>query len=178
MDLSNLTLEQRLFANHMLNGGDAASAAEFMGFDLKTAEKWIDDPMIQAAIDHDKKAEARALGENRNTMIARYVNWATVDPGDYFHRNGPDGEPLEALAGWAYLKAPHELTAAQRKCIKKIKHGQHGPEIEFHDPVRATDKLADIFGLFDDKEADARPEDFAAELRAMAAEMERVSGGG
>jgi hypothetical protein len=172
-----LTEQKRRFAYQVIAHGDKLKAADFIGIDEATADEWLADPEVQAAIEHDRAAAIAVAGENRESVVARSINWANVDPGDYFETIGPDGEPLPGALGWSILKGPAQLTTAQRRCIKKIKWSQHGPEIEFYDAMRANRDVAEFLGVLDSGHEDTRPEDWASALRELADDMEKVTSG-
>jgi hypothetical protein len=177
-----LTENKRRFAYQVVTTADVDKAAEFIGIDRATADEWLNDPDVQAAIAHDTAAAVAVAGESRETIIARMVNWANADIGDYFEQRpvappDPDGNAEPDAGGWFRLKSPGQLTADQRKRIKKIKWTQHGPEIELHDPMRANRDLAEAYAIFENKQEDKRPEDWATQLRELAGEMEKVTSG-
>lgn len=162
-----LTERQRRFAYQVIATGDKMKAAEFVGIDEATADDWLKNAAVLAAIDHDTRAAVAVAGETRETILARLINIANGDLTEYFVPG----------SGWQQLKDLDELTPEQRKRIKKVEWTQHGPRIELHDPVRVTIQIAEMTGYFTSVAEDEKPEDLASKLRELADAFEQVTSG-
>jgi hypothetical protein len=153
--------KRRMFViGYVENGGNATAAAEAAGFAFPAVEgsRLLRDAKIIEGIASHSVIVSSVAGESKNTIIARTMNRANVNPQDYF-------DFTEDTAGT--LKPLNQLTKRQAQCIKKISWNQNGPVVEWHDPAVADRDLATLMGL-NAKEDTALTADDAASLIAAA----------
>jgi hypothetical protein len=178
------SIKQRKFVMfYVENGGNGTAAAEAAGYaaPAASANDCLKNSIILEQIERYAALCTRNAGESRETIIAREVNWANVDPGDFFVSVavlGNDGTPILDASGQPVttleVKPMHELTKAQRQCIKKLTHNRHGPVLEFHDPMRANRNLAEYNGLTAKEEQALNAEDAANLIGAAMARMDEL----
>jgi hypothetical protein len=142
------------------NGGNATAAAEAAGFAFPAVEgsRLLRDAKIIEGIEAHSAIVSRVAGESRDTVLARMMNRANINPQDYF-------DYTEDTAGT--LKPLNQLTKRQAQCIKKISWNQNGPVVEWHDPAVADRDIATLTGM-NVKEDTALTADDAASLIAAA----------
>lgn len=165
--MHDLTLKQRWFAHAYVNTGNIEHAAKAAEITVEEAQLWLIEPDISAVIVHDKVAAVTTAMETRDRIMARYAIIANADYGDYFVV-GTECSMLIPL---------DKLTKEQRMCIKKIKHTQHGPELELYDRMHANNKLAEAFKIFADDTVGASVEEKASQIRTLLQEMDDVTDG-
>lgn len=135
----SLTYKQRLFVEAYLGeaGGNATEAARRAGYrrpqDL--GPRLVKNSQVRVAID----ARLAKAAMPANEVLARLSEIATGSLGDFIE--------VTAENGWTM-----DLKKAKRggklKLLKKLKSGEHGPEIELHSPLDALEKLAKYHGLY------------------------------
>lgn len=167
--------KRRLFVIYYVeNGGKHAEAAEAAGFAVPDVEgcRLLRDANVVEAIRRYAAVATNVAGETRDTILARMINRANVDPGDYFEtveRTIGEGDDARTITveDWKPL---NKMTKGQRQRIKKISDTQYGRTMEFHDPSAADRDIARLMGLEPKEEHnDLTPED-AASLIASAFE--------
>ena len=163
-----LTTKQRMFAYTYSKTRDLASAAKQAEISEVEAGEWLVQPAIQAVILADQIADINTATETRERVISRYAEIANADILDYFV---PETQ-------CTILRPLEDLTPAQRRCIKSIKHNAQGvPALELYDRLRATDKIAEIIGILDKNDTGESSEEKAARIRHLLKEMEDVTTG-
>jgi hypothetical protein len=134
-----LTYKQRLFIEYYLgeSNGNAADAARKAGYGSPETlgPRLVKKRSVQAAI----SARIATAAMPANEVLARLSEIATASLGDFIEVQ--DGN------GWTI-----DLKKAKRggklKLLKKLKSGEHGPEIELLSPLDALEKLAKYHGLY------------------------------
>jgi hypothetical protein len=163
------TTKKRRFCYHMARLGNASEASERAGYlNRDYGSILMGEDIVKEEVQKELRSLLDAETENEESVIARWVRWASVDVGDYF------------AEGWA-LNDISQLTEGQRKCIKKVKitHNQWGRQIDFelHDAHKANNDLAVMMGLLGKvEEGKTTPEETAKSIRQMLHEMEGVDG--
>jgi len=162
-----MKFKQRRLAYEYSRTDDIVKSADAADVPIEEATALIRDPEFIKLVDADRDALLLTEMETAERIIARYANIANNDPGDFF---------LGGCAG--YEPKPVELlTKAQRQCIKKITHSQHGTTIEFHCPMRANDKLAEFRKLFIATESNETTEEKASRIRELLAGIDSATTG-
>lgn len=170
--MRTLTYKERLFVEAYLGeaAGNATKAARQAGYAAATnqalrqlARELLTKLHIRAAI--DARLDSAALTSSE--ILARLSDHASASLEDFI-KVTKDGRFTVDLKQAKQCGKLHTL--------KKLKEGQHGIEIELHDPLNALDKLAKYRGLLAGKttgEADRVDEDLverAARIRAERSE--------
>lgn len=136
------TYKQRLFVEAYLGeaNGNATEAAKRAGYrcPAKIGHTLPAIPSIRSLI--DRRVTSAAMPANE--LLARLSEIATGSLGEFMTIDEYGKESLD-------LKKAKK--AQKLGLLKKLKWGQHGPEIEIHDPLTAMEKLGRYHGLFKDK---------------------------
>lgn len=157
------TIQMRHFMYTMAKHDDLRRAAAAAEVSEDTAKEWLGRPEVAAEIQKDMLANLTTAMETSERIIARYAVLADLDVTEYY---------MGGDAGWA-AKPIELLTHNQRRRIKKVAFTANGDmNIEFHDPVRALDKLAQIHGLFENELDTETAEQKARQIRDMIKAME------
>ena len=178
------SIKQRKFVMfYVENGGYGTAAAESAGYAAPavSANNNLKIANVKEQIRKYSALCARNSGESRETILDREVNWANVDPGDYF-TSVPvltaDGSPVLDVSGEPIvtreMKPMEELTKRQRQCIKKLSSNRHGPVLEFHDPMRANRNLAEYNGMLSKEDQALSADDAANLIGAAMARMDEL----
>lgn len=163
------TTGRREFCYHMARLGDSKKAAEAAGMSPTSGPYLFQLEPVRAVIEKELHRLLRVSAENEESVIARWSLWADADIGDYFHGNY-ELRPLD------------ELTADQRRCIKKVKvshnaRGDRNIELELHDQHKANNDLAVMMGLLGKGDNDTTPpEETASAIQRALQEMNEVNG--
>jgi hypothetical protein len=176
----NSPKQRKFVIAYVANNGNGTAAAKEAGYanPAQDASRLLKvDKVVRAIQKHARKVTTVA-GETRDTVLARMINRANVNPQDYFHKvpvMGNDGTPLAGVFT-EELKHITDLTKEQAQCIKKITPNAHGISIEFHDPAAADRDIASMCGwIAKDGEA-LTPEGAASLIAASLAAMDEVGG--
>lgn len=141
-----------LFAHHYLNEAkfDAARAAEMAGYPNphKVCGQLLANHNVKAYL--LKKAEEAGVMPVEE-VLARWTSIASFDPLEFLEYTTEENR-----AGNEVERASFNLKKLKRKglgyVIKKIKIQPSGQtEIEFHDGVEASDKIAKFHGMFKER---------------------------
>jgi hypothetical protein len=158
------TAKKARFCYFFARLGNTNEAAERAQVNPATASGWLSDQPIRDEIQKQVRNLLTSQGENEESVIARWAQWADVDIGDYFEDE------------WN-LKSLDDLTPVQRKCIKKVKISQNqfgkNIDIELHDAHKANNDLATMLGILGKSDtADQPPEETAKSIQQMLREMQ------
>lgn len=178
------SIKQRKFVQYYVeNGGKGTAAAEAAGYGAPaaSANDNLKNSTVLEWIERYAALCTRNSGESRETIIGREVNWASVDPGEFYVSVavlGNDGTPILDPSGQPVttleVKPMCELTKAQRQCIKKLANNRHGVVLEFHDPMRANRNLAEYNGLTQKEDQALSADDAANLIGAAMARMDEL----
>lgn len=161
--MPRLTYKQRLFVEAYLgpSNGNATDAARRAGYaNPEIGRQLLRKIAIRAAI--DARLDEAAL--KTSEILARLSDMATVDVADFI-RISDDGRTFAIDLARAKRRGKTHL-------VKKLKMGEHGPEIQFHDAQAALEKLGRYRGIWQQNE-DGNPE----VAKVMAAICEVLSKG-
>lgn len=181
------SVKMRRFVLHYVdNGGNATKAAISAGYAENSARqqgsRLLQRDDIQQAIRIYAQQKANVAGENKETILDRMINRASLDIRDYFvtvpitdengeQRIARDGLPLVTEE----MKPFNQLTRAQAGRIKKLSWNQHGPVLEFHCPAAADRDLANLLGYTKAEDTALNAEDAAHLIAASLEQMREAS---
>lgn len=168
-----ITPQKQAFAYHLARTGRVGESAKLAGYSHEnTGSRLLAQDVVQELVAQELRKVISSEGESEESVIARAANWANGDIGDYFEPN----------TGWTQIKDLTDLSAEQRRRIKKVKitPGEFGNtiDLELHDPMKANAELAKYLGMLDKQSDDDLPtlEKMADDLRATLNEMDEVEG--
>lgn len=145
----DLTTKQRLFVTYYLgvSAGNATDAARRACYahPEKLGPRLVGKSSIRAAI--DAKLDEASLTSDQ--ILAQLSEIAT---GGVQHFIEIDD------AGRFHVDFKRAKRRGKLGLLKKIKHTEHGVEVEAHDPMRALEMLGKFRGLLNDKQANASDE--------------------
>jgi phage terminase small subunit len=155
------TIKRRRFCHNLVrNGGQIGKAATDAGYNTTEEGTYLLRlPQIKKYIEIDLRNHLDAEAVTEESVITRWANWASVDISDYVEK-----DRRVKRRGQVRMRSPWNVDAQARKCIKKLTvkdldDGAQELTIEFHDAMKANEKLAQVLGLMaadrDDKTVNA-----------------------
>ena len=155
------TIRRRRFCHNLVrNGGQVSKAALDAGYATREeGTHLLQLPPIKKYIEIDLRNHLDAEAVTEDSVITRWATWADVDISDYVEK-----DRRKKRRGQVRMKSPWNVNAQARKCIKKLTvkdldDGAQELTIEFHDAMKANEKLAQVLGLMaadrDDKNVNA-----------------------
>ena len=164
------------------NGGKGTAAAEGAGFSHPSVEqhRLLKDANVLKAIQRQLRAQMLSHSENRDTIIAREVNWANCDIRGYFRKVliiDENGLPkIDTYSGDKMFTEEMipitDWTEKQGKAVKKISWNREGPVIEMMDAARANRNLAEYEGMLQKDDNNLTADDAASLIAASMAAMD------
>lgn len=137
-----LTYKQALFVEAYLgpSAGNATDAARRAGYrnPEQLGHRLVKKSTIRARID----ARLAKAAMPANEVLARLSEFASGSLGDFID--------VQADNVWT-INLKKAKGGGKLKLLKKLKSGEHGPEIELHSPLEALEKLAKYHGLYVEK---------------------------
>lgn len=149
---ARLTYKQRLFVLYYLgeSQGNASDAARRAGYPAAgarvTGARLLTNANIRAAIDA-KLAEAAIPADE---VLARLSDHATTSLGDFLKID---------KRGTVRLDFRQAKRRGRLPCVKKLKRGKYGWELELYDAQAALVQLGKYHGLFDRMKLDDAPDE-------------------
>lgn len=135
MAVRSLTLKQARFVVFYLGkaNGNATEAARLAGYSRPQdlGPRLVKKSQVRAKI--DERLDGASISANE--ILVRLTDHATSAIGDFLKKNGRSFKIDMAKV-------------RKSRCVKKIKQGQHGIEIELYDAQSALEKLGRYRGLW------------------------------
>lgn len=168
------TIRRRRFCHALVrNGGNLAKASEEAGYASENeGSRLLRFAQVRKYIEIDMRNHLASESVTEESVIARWANWASLDIAEYFEKDTRKGRRYQVR-----VKEPWKISERARQRIKKftVKELEGGQELtfEFHDPMKANEKLAILLGLMQPDrdqqgiDADATARDIYETLRAM-----------
>lgn len=152
MATQQLTLKQARFVIAYVGkaNGNATEAARIAGYSRPQdlGPRLVKKSQVSAAI--SQRLDGVSLSANE--ILARLTDQATATLGDFITEHG-NAFRIDV----AKVRKSH--------CVKKIKQGKYGVEIELYDAQAALDKLGKYRGLFNDSQPPPIPAPLQVTIR-------------
>lgn len=142
MTIEPLADQPRRFAEEYLIDFDVVKAAKRAGCAHNQAQRYLEDPRVQALIQEGKRKISDRVSVSVDYVVQKLRNIAEGSPVDYLEID-EFGTPVKVDLS--------DLTDQARDALKAVKFTKYGPVVETHDKISALVHLGKYLGVFADR---------------------------